>query len=58
MFNGDRVSVWEDEKVLEMGVPAMVQWVKNLTAAALVPAKVWIGSPAWELPSAADEAIT
>ena len=29
------------------GVPAVVQWVKNLTAVARVAAEVQVGSPAW-----------
>ena len=31
----------------QTGVPAVVQWVKNLTAAAQVTAEVWVLSPAW-----------
>ena len=30
------------------GVPAEVQWVKNLTAAAQVTAEVWVQSLVWQ----------
>ena len=29
------------------GVPAVVQWVKNPTAAAWATAEAWVQSPAW-----------
>ena len=29
------------------GVPAVVQWIKNLSAATQVTAGVWVQSPAW-----------
>ena len=32
---------------LYLQVPAMAQWIKNLTAVARVPAEAWIQSPAW-----------
>ena len=35
------------------GVPVVVQWVKNPTAAAPVTAEVQVRSPAWELSYAA-----
>ena len=38
-------------------VPTMVQWVKNLTAAAWVAAKVRALSLAWELPCATGVAV-
>ena len=31
----------------EFGVPAVVQWVKNLTAVAQVTEEVWVQSPTW-----------
>ena len=34
-------------KLLHSGVPAVVQWVWNPTAAALVAAEVWVQSPVW-----------
>ena len=45
LFNGYRVLYLQDEKVL--GVPAVAQWVKNLTAVARETVKVWVRSPAW-----------
>ena len=30
-----------------MEVPAVAQWVKNLTVAAQVTAEAWVQSPAW-----------
>ena len=30
-----------------VGVPAVVRWIKNLTAVAQVAEEVWIQSPAW-----------
>ena len=40
-----------------VGVPAMVQWVKNLTTAAWVTAEAWVRSLAQELPHASGAAI-
>ena len=34
-------------KIIYGGVPAVAQWVKNLTAVARVTVKVWVRSPAW-----------
>ena len=34
-------------EIARPGVPALVQWVKNLTAVAWVSAEVWVQSPAW-----------
>ena len=34
-------------KILILGVPAVVQWVKNPIAAAWATAEVWVWSPAW-----------
>lgn len=36
-----------NEEKLGRGVPAMVPWFKNLTAAALVTAEGQVQSPAW-----------
>ena len=48
LFNGDRVSVLQvKKKSLEREIPAVAQWVKNLTAAAQVAAESQVWSPAW-----------
>ena len=39
------------------GVPAVAQWVKNLTAVAWGTEEVQVQSPAQELPQAVDAAI-
>lgn len=35
------------KKMIGLGVPAEVQWVKNLTAMAQASAETWVQSPAW-----------
>ena len=43
--------------MLQMGVPTVSQWVKNLTAVAWFSAEVQVQSLAWEPPSSVRMAI-
>ena len=45
------------KKKSRLGVLAVAQWVKNLTAAAWVAAEAWVQSLTWELPYVVDAAI-
>ena len=46
-MDGEQGWILRKEREVRPGVPAMVQWVKNLTAVARVAAEVQVPSPAW-----------